>query len=171
MLNKIRAFQGWNVLGPSELMPLIAAWAEQLDRHKAPLALYNDLLDRCVDVRSRALADGRKAPDLNVELFLSVFETYKSEVYVKVSYLNQLVERRRWDLSDLTEKLKDFDLNTHWCQDTRSESHDGCRIFHEKRREATLESAGPDAAEKATAELDRLEAELETVRRESGLFA
>lgn len=68
------------MINPKDAEPVMAVWLEQLDRRNIDPRLYETLLNRAVDRRTKCLQEGAQPPALTVELFLAEFELYRKEV-------------------------------------------------------------------------------------------
>jgi hypothetical protein len=89
VINKARIVQGWNVLSPAETLPLAEVWAEQLDRHDVPNAIYGHLIDRAIDRRLSAFRKEQQPPPFTVELIIACFEDYIADKLVEAGNLKR----------------------------------------------------------------------------------
>jgi hypothetical protein len=89
MIVKVRQVQGWNLQPPKDARLMASAWAEQFDRRGISHKLYDKLVDLAVDYRVRQINSGISPTPLTVELMLSCFEVYKSQMFDKRRVLQQ----------------------------------------------------------------------------------
>jgi len=142
VLNKIRIIQGWNMLGPAETAPLAVVWAEQLDRFNVPPAIYDELLNRAIDYRRKALLSGSEfIPALSVELFLAMFEKYQTEHWKAIRKWAEKVESLEHLVAGLYDLQKDFDMATHLCFAPPETAHASCEDRHRSRGQDALSYA------------------------------
>lgn len=142
VLNKIRIIQGWNMLGPAETAPLAVVWAEQLDRFNVPPAIYDELLNRAIDHRRKALLSGSEfVPALSVELFLAMFEQYRMEHWEHIKRCADKVTSLEHQLETLRYLQGEFDLDSHTCFAPPNSDHASCRERHKLQRDMEIREA------------------------------
>ena len=108
IVNKIRIIQGWNMIAPDDAKPIIAVWAEQLDRFNISPELYSTLLDRAVNHRVSMMREGVTPTPLTVELFITTYQQYVSEARQKYSEIIRPIRHEFVELENAKEYLKPF---------------------------------------------------------------
>lgn len=125
-INKLRVVQGWNMLGPDEVVHLAAIWDEQLERKQVPESIFDDLVNLIVDHRLAFLQRGEHPPTVSIELILAVFLEH------------QQIARHKW--SRATESYENALRNLDWAMSFTTEEQKD-RYLRQNPSHATFEDA------------------------------
>lgn len=102
-INKVRTVQGWNMLGPNDVIHLAAVWDEQLVRKGVPETIFDELINRAVDHRLGFIQRGEQAPTISIELVLAMYLNYRQEVIEKRWNAETVYDRHAYQLESLQE--------------------------------------------------------------------
>lgn len=71
VFDRWRLNNGWNPWDDQTQMAAIASFVHSLDRERVPDSAYSELYERVLQMRTKAIQDGKNIPAFGVELMLS----------------------------------------------------------------------------------------------------